>query len=169
MNKKLFYLLLFVFLSLSLALTACDVKIDRNEDGSLSIKSHMTEEALQTQIDLAIVDPLIKDFSVEFQNGYTMVSAVRKRAVSDVTDDMSFRLDLGVQDGHLTAEISAAEINDFPFDPKIVAAWNEGLAAKLEKDAKRNPDSSLQQVLVDFDGITMVWRIETAESRDTTK
>ncbi len=169
MNKKTMYAITFVLLALSLVLTACDIKIDRNDDGSLNIRSHMTEEALQTQINLAIADPLIKDFSVEFHSGYAMVSAVRKRAVSEVTDDMSFRLDLGAEDGHLTAEISNAEVNDFPFDPDIVAVWNERLAIKLEKDAKRNPNSSLEQVLMDTDGVTMVWRVETAQSQDTTK
>jgi hypothetical protein len=168
MTKKTFLLTLATLL-LSITLTACDIKIDRNEDGSLNIKSHMTEQALQTQIDLAIADPLIKDFTVEFYSGYAMVSAVRKRVVSDVTDDMSFRLDLGAQDGHLTAVISDAKVNDFPFDSDIIAVWNERLAIKLEMEAKRNPNSNLEQVSMDPDGVTMVWRVETAQSLDTTK
>ena len=169
MNKRIILIITTVVVAMSLALTACDINIDRNDDGSLTIKSHMTEEALQAQIDLAIADPLIKDFTVEFYSDYAMVSAVRKRVVSDVTDDMSFRLDLGAEDGHLTAEISDAKVNDFPFDSNVVAVWNERLAIKLERDAKRNPNSSLEQVLMDPDGVTMVWRVETAQSLDTTK
>jgi hypothetical protein len=84
----------------------------------------------------------------------------------DVVDALTFRLDLGVSDGHLTATISGAKVNDHPFDEERVAVWNQRIAERLERVGKRNPDSTLQEVTVTSDALEMVWGVETARSRD---
>jgi hypothetical protein len=125
----------------------------------------MTEQSLQTEIDLAIADPLITGITTDLQNGYVAVRADRKRVNSEVVDSMTFRLDLGVQDGHLSVVISEVQLNALPVEEARVAVWNETIATRLERVGKRNPNSTLQEVVVSPDDITMVWRIETAESR----
>jgi hypothetical protein len=108
----------------------------------------------------------MRNFAVELQAGYITVSAERGRAIGDKTDTVKFRLDLGVQDGHLTAVISDALLNDEPLDSAYADVWNERMATQLERAGKQNANSSLQAVEVTTNSLTMVWRIETWRSRE---
>ena len=155
-----------IALILGLLLGACSANLERNPDGSLRLETTMLEDSLQDEIAAAIADPLMRDFSVELHTGYISVSAERGRAVGDKTDTVHFRLDLGVRDGHLTAVISDARLNDEPLDKAYVDVWNERLATQLERAGKQNANSSLQAVEVTADSLTMVWRIETWRSRE---
>jgi hypothetical protein len=148
-----------------LAMSACTIHIDRNEDGSLRAESQLPAETLQREIDLAIADPQVEELAVDLHDGYILVSGARKRAGGDGADELTFRLTLGVVDGHLAATISDAMLNDIPIAQERVDAWNERIAENLEKGGKKNPNSSLQSVDVAADAVTMAWRIETKRSR----
>ena len=158
-------MMLGLLMVMGLAVSACSVEIERNADGSLAVESSMTGDALQDELEAAIADPLVREFTADLHDGYILVSAERERVMSDETDRMTFRLDLGVSDGHLTATISAAQLNDTPIEEERVAVWNERIATKLGRSGQRNPNSTLQAVTVSEDGVTMVWRVETARSR----
>ena len=147
------------------AVSACSVEIERNTDGSLAVESSMTGDALQDELEAAIADPLVREFTADLHDGYILVSAERERVMSDETDTMTFRLDLGVSDGHLTATVSDALLNDLPIEEERVAVWNERIATRLERSGQRNPNSTLQAVTVSEDAVTMIWRIETSRSR----
>ena len=150
---------------MGLAVSACSVEIERNADGSLTVESSMTRDALQDELEAAIADPLVREFTADLHDGYILVTSERERVMSDETDTMTFRLDLGVSDGHLTATISDAQINDLPIEEERVAVWNERTATRLERSGQRNPNSTLQAVTVSEDSVTMVWRVETPRSR----
>ncbi len=166
MNNPLARFTLFLVLGLSGFMAACSVQIDRNTDGSLAVETYMTGADLQAEIDSALADPLIQELSVDLHSGYATVQVVRDRIANNASDEMTFRLDLGASGGHLTVEISETEINGFPLNPDWAAVWNERIALRLERAARRNPNSSLEQVVTDPSGLTMVWRVETAQSRD---
>ena len=166
MKKMNLHMLIGIVLILGSLLGACSANIERNPDGSLRLETTMLEDSLQDEIAIAIADPLMRDFSVELHAGYISVSAERGRAVGDKSDTVQFRLDLGVQDGHLTAVISDARLNDEPLDEAYVDVWNERLATQLERSGKQNANSSLEAVEVTTDSLTMVWRIETWRSRE---
>jgi len=110
-------------------------------------------------------DPLITDLQADLRHGYIYVTAERKRVVGDETDMLTFRLDLGTKEGHLTAFITDAKINDEPIDEAYVDIWNKRLAKRLENASKRNPDSSLQSVSVSDDSLDFIWRVETPRSK----
>ncbi len=165
MKTKKFVTVLGLLIVMGMTVSACSLNIERNPDGSLAVESNMTEASLQAEITAAIADPLVHDLTADLRDGYVFVSAERDRVMSDETDTMTFRLDLGVGDGHLTATISDARLNDLPIEEARVAVWNERIATKLERAGQRNPDSTLQAVTISEDAITMVWRIETARSR----
>jgi hypothetical protein len=148
-----------------LAMSACTIHIDRNDDGSLRAESLLPEETLQREIKLAISDPKVEELTVDLHDGYISVTGVRERDGSDETDKLTFRLTFGVADGHLTATISDAELNDIAIAQERVAKWNERIAENLEKGGKKSPDSSLQAVNVTEEEVTMVWRIETKRSK----
>lgn len=150
---------------MGLAVSACSVEIERNADGSLSVESSMTGDALQDELEAAIADPLVREFTADLHDGYILVTSERERVMSDEVDTMTFRLDLGVSDGHLTATVSDALLNDLPIEEERVAVWNERIATKLGRSGQRNPNSTLQAVTVSEDAVTMTWRIETSRSR----
>ena len=150
---------------MGLVVSACSVEIERNADGSLTVESSMTGDALQDELEAAIADPLVREFTADLHNGYILVTSERERVMSDEVDTMTFRLDLGVSDGHLTATVSGALLNDLPIEQERVAVWNERIATKLGRSGQRNPNSTLQAVTVSEDAVTMIWRIETSRSR----
>lgn len=165
MNSKRIRIMLGASMIASLLLASCGLSLERNPDGSLRLETSMTEESLQDEIDWAIADPLITNFTVDLKDGYVQVTADRKRVGSSVVDTMTFRLTLGAADGHMTAVISDVVLDGFSVEDEHVNVWNQTIATRLERAGKRNANSSLQEVIVREDGFKMVWRIETARSR----
>lgn len=166
MQTKRLWTLVALLAVMATALSACSINMDRNDDGSLNREVHMDEAAIQSELRLAITDPLVQDLTVELHDGYVEVYGERQRVMSHQVDSLSFRLDLAVSAGHLTAEISEAQLNGRPIAAERVAAWNEHIAIRLERAGKRHPDSSLQSVSTTEDALTMAWRVETWLSRD---
>lgn len=165
MKNKIHCLPLSLLLLAGLILTACSATLERNPDGSLRLETTMTEDSLQTEITAAIADPLVQDLSVDFQNGSIFVLGERRRLNSKVTDTLAFRLTLGASDGHMTAVISDATLDSIPIDQARVAVWNQRIATRLENAGRRNPNASLQSVVVADQDVTLIWRLETARSR----
>ncbi len=163
-TRKTFILIILAALTAPL-LSACQANITRNPDGSLRVETTMTEAALQTEIQVAIADTQFENLTVDLQPGYMLVSGVRQRLYSDQTDTLTFRLDLGAQDGLLTAVVSDAKINGEPVDVARVALWNERIANRLTRFGNNHPRSTLQSVTVTSDAVTMVWRVETGRSK----
>ena len=103
---KLFFIFLLVVV---LPLSACQRNISRNGDGTTDVETTVTQQELQGAINDGIADPLIQELTVSLQSGYMLVSGTRQR-LNDASksDTLSFRLDLGVSNGQLTATISNA-------------------------------------------------------------
>jgi hypothetical protein len=163
-NFKLFSLIVLMGLLGALA-SGCVANISRNADGSLTVETTMTAESLQAEVQAAIADPLVQNLTVQLEQGYISVSGERKRLNSDQTDTLTFRLDLGVSDGHLTATISNALIDGQAVEANRVALWNERIANRLENFGRRRSNSSLQSVTITSQAITMTWHVETARSQ----
>ena len=165
MNKRNMYGLMVLLALAAFLVSACSINIDRNPDGSLRVEVNLPESTIQEEIAAALDDPLINEVKVDLHEGYISVEAERRRVFGDEVDMLSFRLDLGVADGHLTAAISNAKVNDQPFDQAVVAVWNERIAKKLEDAGKRNPDATLQSLSIDETALHFTWRVETARSK----
>ena len=143
---------------------ASNLPLNRMVPSSLTVTSNMSEASLQDEIRAAIANPLVRDVVADLHDGYISVTAERERPGSDEIDIMTFRLDLGVTNGHLSAEISDAQVNGEPLDEALVAAWNESIATRLERASARNPNSTLHSVTIGEDALTMTWRVETWRS-----
>jgi hypothetical protein len=159
-NKiKTTFVLSFIGL-LALLMSACETNITRNADGSLSIQTTITQQELQTEITAALADPLITDVNVSLQSGYILVTGQRQRLNdSSKTDSLSFRLDLGVSAGHLTASISNAQLNGAAIEQNRVDVWNQTIANRLERFGQRRPNAQLQSVQTKPDSLTMNWLV----------
>ena len=145
---------------LALVASACRANISRNSDGSVTVETTISQAELQDAISASIADPLIQELNASLHSGYILVTAKRQRLNdSSKTDDMSFRLDLGVSNGELTATISDAQIDGIAVEKNRVDHWNETITSRILILGKKNPNSSLQSVSVTPDLVTMTWRV----------
>lgn len=144
---------------------ACSIDVARNDDGSLEVETVLTEESVKNEIAKGVDDPQIKYLTVDMKPGYVLVAMERVRDSGIGIDEVSFRVDLSVEDGHLAADVTDAVWNDFPIPQELVDIWNEELAAGLEEEGKKDPDSTLSVVTLTEDSLTMQWHVETAQSK----
>ncbi len=144
---------------------ACSIDVERNEDGSLQLTTVLTEESLANEIAKGIDDPNVESMTVDMKDGYALVEIQAQRESGFGTDNISFRVDLFVVDGHLGVNVTNAVWNDIPIPQELTDIWNEELAAQLEADAKEDPDSTLVAVELTENSLTMEFRHETEESK----
>ena len=157
MNKILKPTLLIL---LTLLVTACKADIARNDDGSLSVKTEITQEQLQEVITSSIADPLVKDVTVSLQSGYVLVSGERQR-LNDAskTDSLTFRLDLSVSNGQPAASISNAQIDGVAIEQNRVDNWNQTIANRLSSLGGRSENATLQAISITPELVTMTWNV----------
>ena len=157
MNKILKPILLIL---LALLVTACKADIARNDDGSLSVKTEITQEQLQEVITSSIADPLVKDVTVSLQSGYVLVSGERQR-LNDAskTDSLTFRLDLSVSNGQPAAIISNAQIDGVAIEQNRVDNWNQTIANRLSSFGGRSENATLQAISITPELVTMTWNV----------
>ena len=145
--------------ALLVLLSACKANVSRNDDGTLTVETAISQAQLQEVISSSIADPLIKELNVSLQSGYVSVTGTRQR-LNDAskTDSMSFRLDLGVSNGDLTAAISNAEIDGIAIESNRVDNWNQTIANRLAIISGRTSrNATLQSVSVTPEQVTMTW------------
>ena len=154
------YKLLTLMAAATLILGACKADFSRNDDGSLTMETAVTQEQIQDTISSAIADPLIQDLTASLQNGYVSVSGTRQR-LNDPgkTDTMSLRLDLGVSNGQLTASISDAQIDGVDIEQNRVDNWNQTIANRLSNFGGRSENATLQSVAITPEQVTMTWLV----------
>ncbi|HET9911929.1 MAG TPA: hypothetical protein VFQ13_08575 [Anaerolineales bacterium] len=146
--------------ALVLLLSACKANISRNADGSFDVETTIGQQELQEAITAAIADPLVREITVSLQSGYVLVSGVRER-LNDPgkTDNLSFRLDLGVSSGQLTASISNAQLDGAPMEQNRVDHWNQTITNRLAILGQKNPNSTLKSVSITPSAVTMTWNV----------
>jgi len=144
----------------ALLLSACRANVSRNNDGSLDVETVITQQELQEAINAAIADPLIKELNASLQSGYVLVSGTRERLNDpSKTDSLSFRLDLGVNNGQLTSTISNIQFDGFTVEQNRIDHWNTTIANRIAIIGQKNPNSTLKSVNVTSSAVTMTWTI----------
>jgi len=149
-----------LFLIVLLLVTACNKDIVRNDDGSFTMDTTISQQELQEVITSSITDPLVKNVTVSLQSGYVLVSGERQR-LNDAskTDTLTFRLDLIVSNGQLAATITKAQIDGVPIEQNRVDNWNQTIANRLANFSKRSEKATLQDISVTPESVTMSWKI----------
>lgn len=159
MNKSLRTTTILLVL-LALFVSACNRNISRNDDGSLTVETTISQQELQEVISSSIADPLITNLTVSLQQGYVSVSADRQR-LNDAskTDTLSFRLDLSVSNGQLTASITDAQVDGTAIEQNRVDNWNQTIANRLSNFVERRKNTTLQSVSITPEAVTMTWDV----------
>ncbi len=144
---------------------ACQIDVERNTDGSLSIEAVISETDIATEIALGM-EAEEGTVTVDLKDGYALVAAEGPNDENRrLTDTFSFRMELYVDGDHLGAEISDAKWNGFDVPQDMVDIWNEELAKELEAGAKEDPDSTLVDVEITEDDLRFEFRVETEHSK----
>jgi len=139
-------------------LSACKANIARNQDGSLTVETTISQQELQDVVSAAIADPLMKNITVSLQSGYVSVSGERQRLNNvSKTDLLTFRLDLSVNNEQLTSSISNAQLDGKPLEQNRVDNWNQTIANRLSNLGQRNQNSALQSINITTEAVTMTW------------
>lgn len=147
-------------IALTLLLSACRANISRNGDGSLTVETTISQQELQDAINASIADPLITELHVSLESGYALVTGQRQRLNdANKTDTLSFRLDLGVSNGQLTATVSNATLDGKPVEQSRIDHWNQTIANRIALLGQKTPHSSIQSVGVAPEGVTMTWAV----------
>lgn len=149
-----------MLIALLFIISACKANISRNEDGSFTVETMISQQVLQEVITASIADPLIKDLTVSLQSGYVLVSGERQR-LNDATktDTLNFRLDLGASNGQLTSSISNAQLDGVAIEQNRIDLWNQTIANRLALLGQKNENSTLQSVNITPDNVTMIWNV----------
>lgn len=160
MKTKLSLPLLFL-LFLALSLSACQLNVSRDPSGGLTVETSITEDALQKVINEALDDSKMKSIQVELKSGYAQVSGEREREKdASKTDSFSFRLELGVSAGRLTASISNVKVDGFTLDDAQISRWNEKIAEFLQKAGQKHENVTLEAVSVTPQQVQMTWHVD---------
>lgn len=151
-------LILSIFALAAVLLSACQYNVRRNGDGTASVETTVSQQEVQDAVSAAIADPLMQNVTVSLQSGYVLVTGKRQRLNdSSQTDALSFRLDLGVSDGHLTATISDALLDGVVLDQARVDEWSARISNRLSQIGQHNERANLQAVSVNPEAVTMTW------------
>ncbi len=145
---------------LVLMVTACKADIARNDDGSLTVETTISQQELQEVITASIADPLVTNVTVSLQSGYALVSGERQR-LNDAgkTDSLTFRLDLSVSNGQPTATVTDAQIDGVPIEQNRVDNWNQTIANRLSNFGGRSENATLQAISITPASVTMTWNV----------
>jgi hypothetical protein len=155
-SKRILLLLIAVLMLTS----ACKANISRNDDGSVTAETSITQQELQEVISSSIADPLIQQLNVSLQAGYISVSGTRQR-LNDPSkiDKISFRVDLSVSNGQLIASVSDAQIDGIAIEQNRVDNWNQTIANRISNfGGTRN--ATLQSVSITPQIVTMTWNVQ---------
>lgn len=157
MNKISKLALLFLVV---LMVTACKKDIVRNDDGSLTVETTISQQELQEVITSSIADPLVKNVTVSLQSSYVLVSGERQRLNdSSKTDTLTFRLDLSASNGQLVATITNAQIDSVSIEQNRVDNWNQTIANRLANFGKRSEKATLQTISITPELVIMSWKV----------
>lgn len=138
--------------------SACKADISRNDDGSVTVETSITQQELQELISSSIADPLVQELTVSLQTGYVSVTGTRQR-LNDAskTDTLGFRLDLSVSNGQLIASVSNAQIDGIAIDQARVDNWNQTIANRLSNFGGGQRNATLQSVSITPEIVTLTW------------
>lgn len=146
--------------ALGLVASACRIDVERNSDGSLQLEAVITEADIARELGFA-EDPDFETLVIDLKDGYALFDASGPNDDDATrTDEVSFRMELFVVDGHLGAEVSDAYWNGIEVPQLFIDEWNEELAEDLEKSAKKDKDSTLIDVEITEDEVRFEFRVD---------
>jgi hypothetical protein len=148
---------------LALMLLSCGLfNFSRNLDGTFRVETNLSLNVIQTMIENTAQFSDVVDMKLELRDGYIFVSAAQLDFQGVEARDVSFNLELGANNGQLTAAFTNVQVGNNAFDHEKIAAYNQMLAEGLAQGAQQTEQARLESVSVSPDGVKMVWQLDPA-------
>jgi hypothetical protein len=122
--------------ALTLLLSACNFSAERSPSGGLDVTVAVSEADVNTAIRRALdasADPLLRNPSVDLQNGQIVVSGEHDRRDGGGRVSGTVTLTAGVANGALTLQASSLAIDGFEATDARLTEFNQTLAAALNQ------------------------------------
>ncbi|MCA9912150.1 MAG: hypothetical protein KC496_02325 [Anaerolineae bacterium] len=159
-------LLLIVLLPLTLA--ACNrdnVDVQRNGDGTATISVTLQEAEVNTMIGNVLSqmqNPLLRNPSVDLQNGQIVVNGERDRADGGGRVSGSLTLSVSVVNGALEIQATSANIEGLAASDAQIAEFNQNLAQAMAGRAHQDhPRATLQSVTISNNALVISILVDT--------
>jgi len=153
--------LLLIVSMLTVAMLACSLfNIARNSDGSFTMETTLPLQVIRNMLENSAEFTEIVDLQLDPRNGYIFVSAASVRYQGITVQDVSFHLELGVQNGDLTARITNVSLSNNLFDESFFESVNQMIAERISEAAQDNDQAELLSVDITQEGVKMVWKID---------
>jgi len=159
---------LLIVLLLPLTLAACNrdnVDVQRNGDGTATVTVTVQEAEVNTMITTALTqmdNPLLRDPSVDLQNGRIVVTGQHERRDGGGTVEGTITLSVSVVNGTLQVQATDINIEGFDVSDERVAQFNGNLAEALAGRARQdNPRATLQSVTITDTTLSMAIVVDT--------
>ena len=158
---KRFKLLLLVGVITAATLACSLVNIARSEGGALTVETNLPLQLIQNMLENSAEFTEIVDLQLDPRDGYIFVSAASIQYQGFTARNVSFHLELGVQNGDLTAQITNVSVSNNLFDEALFESVNQMIAERISDAAQNNDQAELLSVNVTQDGVRMVWQVDT--------
>ena len=161
MNNNRVRLIVFGLVML-LAINACLFNVGRNDDGTLRVETNLTAEMIRTTLLTTANLPGDTTVQVELMDGYIQVYSDQLFVEGTIVKDVSFRLDMQVNNGLLDARISEASYSGNKIDDAQLAEYNQQISQSLQSAAQQNDRATLDSVSITPESVLMVWRVDAS-------
>jgi hypothetical protein len=152
---------------MAVVLLSCGLfNFSRNEDGSYQVETNLSLQIIQAAIENAAEFSNIVDMQMELRDGYIFVSAAQMEFQGIQARDVSFHLEMGSNDGQLTAAITNLQISNNSFDNAAIEPYNQMLAERLAQATQQTEQARLESVSISPDGVKMVWLIDPKANKN---
>lgn len=153
--------LLLVVAVLTAAMLACSLfNIDRNSDGTFTMETTLPLQMIQSMLENSAEFTEIVNLQLDPRDGYIFISAASVQYQGITVRNVSFHLELGVQNGDLTARITNVSVSDNLFDESFFESVNQIIADRISEAAQDNDQAELLSADVTQEGVKMVWKID---------
>ena len=99
---------------------------------------------------------------VELKDGYIQVYSDQLFVEGIIVKDVSFRLDLQVNNGLLEAVISEASFSGNKIDDAQLEQYNSVISQSLQAAGQQNDRATLDSVSITPESVLMVWRVDAS-------
>lgn len=135
---------LILMLMLMGVLTACNrdnISVQPNGDGTATVSVNLGESEVNQMISTILAanaNPLLRNPSVDLQNGQIVISGEHERRDGGGLVSGTLTMQISVTSGNVNAQISAVNIEGLTVNDERIAELNRQLAERLAGRARQN-------------------------------
>lgn len=160
------YKIILILLLGAVVISCSTFSLSRDESGKLLVETTLPLSLIEGIIENAADLSQVTELELELRQDYVFVQAASVEYKGITLKDISFHLELYVENGKLSAQMTNLSVMDGSFNDDWLGPVNQIIAEKLaEAQGKMEmmDRAELVDVRVSPDGMTLVWRLKQSE------